>query len=49
MKFLIKDFFRKYYQICRNLQIWSHLPNKPLIKNFIFCVVKGIIEEYYKP
>ena len=33
------DFFSKCDQICRNLQIWSHLLKKSLMENFIFCVV----------
>ena len=36
MKFSIKDFFSKCDQI---LRIWSHLLNKSLMGNFIFCVV----------
>ena len=39
MKFSIKDFFSKYDQIRRKLQIWSHLLKKPLMENFIFCAV----------
>ena len=35
MKFSIKDFFSKHDQICRKLLIWSHLPKKSLMKNFI--------------
>ena len=34
MKFSIKDFFSKCDQI--KLRIWSHLPKKPLMENFIF-------------
>ena len=40
MKLFIKDFFIKFDQIHRKLWTWSHLLNKSLIKNFIFCVVK---------
>ena len=36
MKFFIKDFFSKCDQIHSFLQIWSHLPKKSLMKNFIF-------------
>ena len=36
MKFPIKRFFSKCDQIRRKLQIWSHLLNKSLMKNFIF-------------
>ena len=39
MKFSIKDFFSKYGQIRRELQIWSHLLKKSLMENFIFCAV----------
>ena len=41
MKFSIKDFFSKWDQIHRKLQIWSHLLKKSLIENFIFCAVKN--------
>ena len=40
MKFFIKDFFNKCYQIRRKLRIWSHLLKKSLMENFIFCGVK---------
>ena len=36
MKFSIKDFFSKGYQIRRILRNWSHLLKKPLMENFIF-------------
>ena len=39
MKFSITDFFSKCNQIRRKLQIWSHLLKKPVMENFIFCVV----------
>ena len=39
MKFSIKDFFSKCDQIRRKLRIWSHLLNKSLMENFIFCAV----------
>ena len=39
MKFPIKDFSSICDQIRRKLQIWSHLLGKPLMENFIFCVV----------
>ena len=42
MKFSIKDFFSKCEQIRSFLRIWSHLQQKPLMKNFIFCAVKYI-------
>ena len=37
MKFSIKDFSSKCDQIRRFLRIWSHLLEKSLIENFIFC------------
>ena len=43
MKFSIKAFFSKCDQIRRKLQIWSHLPKKSLIENFIFCAVLATI------
>ena len=39
VKFSIKDFFSKCEQICWKLRIWSHLPKKSLLENFIFCAV----------
>ena len=41
MKFSIKDFFSKCDQIRRKLQIWSHLLNKSLMENLIFCAVQA--------
>ena len=38
MKFSIKDFSSKCDQIRRKLRICSHLPDKSLMENFIFCV-----------
>ena len=38
MKFSIKDFFSKCDHI--RMRIWSHLPNKSLMQNFIFFAVK---------
>ena len=43
MKFSIKYFFSKCNQIRRKLRTWSHLLNKSLIENFIFCVVRPLI------
>ena len=40
MKFSIKVFFSKCDQIRRTLRIWSHLLEKSLMENFIFCVVQ---------
>ena len=39
MAFSIKDFFSKCDQIRSFLRIWSHLLNKSLMENFIFCAV----------
>ena len=39
MKFSIKDFFSRYDQIRRKLQIWSHLLKQSLTENFFFCVL----------
>ena len=39
MKFSIKDFSSKCDQIHRKLRIWSHLLEKSLTENFIFCAV----------
>ena len=40
MMFSMKDFFSKCHQIRSFLRIWSHLLNKSLIENFIFCAMK---------
>ena len=39
MKFSIKDFFSKCYQIRRKLRIWLHLLKKSLMDNFTFRTV----------
>ena len=39
MKFSVKDFASKCDLIDRKLRIWSHLLDKSLMKNFIFCAV----------
>ena len=39
MKFSIKNFFSKCDQICSFLRIWSHLLQKSLTENFIFCAL----------
>ena len=39
MKFSIKDLVSKCDQIRRKLRIWSHLLEKSLMENFIFCAV----------
>ena len=36
MKFYVEDFLTKCDQIRRKLGIWSHLPKKYLMENFIF-------------
>ena len=38
MKFSIKDFFSKCDQIRSFLRIWSHLLERSVMENFIFCV-----------
>ena len=38
-KFSIKNLFSKCDEIRRKLRIWSHLPKKSLLENFIFCAV----------
>ena len=38
---LVIDFFSKCDQICRKLRIWSHLPKKSLMENFIFHAASG--------
>ena len=43
MKFFIKDFFSKCDQIRSFLRIWSHLLEKYLMENFIFCAVIPIM------
>ena len=39
MKFSMNDFFSKDDQMCSFLRIWSHLLQKYLMENFIFCAV----------
>ena len=39
MKFSIKDFFSKCDQIRSFLGIWSHVPKKSLMENYLFCAV----------
>ena len=39
MKFCIKDFFSKCNQTRSFVRIWSHLLEKSLMENFIFCAV----------
>ena len=42
MKFCIKDLSSKCDQIRRKLRVWSHLLDKSLMQNFIFCAVIDI-------
>ena len=55
MNFFLKHLFTKCEHIRTKLQIYSHLLNKSLTENFIFCVVNIIgftIESYmffFKP
>ena len=39
IRFFIKDVFSKCDQIPRKQQTWSHLMNKSLMENFIFCTM----------
>ena len=47
MKFSIKDFFSKCYQIRNKQRIWSHLLKKSLMENFIFpcsvCYISNLV------
>ena len=45
IRFSIKDFFGKCDQIRSFLWIWSHLPKKSLMENFIFCAVHSLVME----
>ena len=47
MKFSIKDFFSKCDQIRSFLRICSHLMNKSLMENFIFCAMDPLNFFYY--
>ena len=44
MKFSIKVFPSKCDQIHIKLRIWSHLMEKVLMENFIFCAVRELCE-----
>ena len=46
MKFFIRDIFSKCDQIRRKLQIWSHLLEKSLKENFIFCAVSSTYDTH---
>ena len=39
MKFCIRDFYNKCNQVNNFTRIWSHLPKKSLMENFIFSAV----------
>ena len=45
MKFSIKDSSNKCDQIRSILRIWSHLPDKPLMENFILRAVDYSLEQ----
>ena len=47
IKFSIKDFCSKCDQIRRELRIWSHLLEKSLMENVIFCAVFYAIWNIY--
>ena len=49
MKLSIKIIFIKCDQIHSFLRIWSHLLKKSLMENFIFCAVRGILNENHYP
>ena len=59
MMFSVKGFFSKCDQIRSFLQIWSHLLEKYLMENFIFCAEQEfslelkiglfIVRKYCKP
>ena len=42
LNYCSKQFFSEYDQISRKLWIWSHLQEKSLMEDSIFCVVNGI-------
>ena len=48
MIFYIKDFFSKCDQIRKKLRMWSHLSQKSLMENFIFCAVLFLQENVDK-
>ena len=43
LRFSIKDFFSKCDQVHSFLRIWSHLLEKSLVENFIFCAMLIIL------
>ena len=48
MKFSIKDFSSNCEQIRSFLRIWSHLLEKSLVENFIFCAVLNSPSDYFE-
>ena len=42
MKFSVRDFFSKYDQILKKLQMWPHLMKKSIMKILIFCEMKHL-------
>ena len=50
IKFSIKDFFSRCYQIRRKLRIWSHFLKKSLMENFAFLcsMFKKYIQKFHK-
>ena len=50
MNFFVKILFSRWEHIRIKLRIYSHLWNKSLKENFIFCVVNiiGFTTEFYK-
>ena len=48
MKLSIKDFFSKCDQIRSFLQIWSHLLNKSLMENLVFCAMTEVLQSHLK-
>ena len=41
------EFFRKWDQTRRFMQTWSHVLNKPLMINFVFCAFLWYFEQVY--
>ena len=44
IKFSIKNFFSNYEQIRSSQRIWSHLLEKTIMENFIFCAVIFMVQ-----
>ena len=47
MNFSITDFFSKCDQVRSFLRIWSHLLQKSVIENFIFCAVTNELDDMH--